>query len=66
MSDGTTLKEILEAHPEWADIPIGIYMPDGHYDYLDGAGSVYLDEQDDVEVWEEGEYRGPVIVFSGN
>lgn len=64
--DMKTLNDILKEHPEWGDIPVGVYMPDGHYDYLDGAGSVYLDEQDDVEVREEGANRGPVLVFAGN
>lgn len=41
MSEPTTLKELLAAHPDWADLPIKIY--DGHsVDWLSGAGSVYI------------------------
>ena len=71
-----TLREIIEEHPEWLDIPVGIYTdmdyPDGMgYDMVGERGSVYLhdpadDDEDEDGEETEGEYYGPVVVFSGN
>jgi len=61
-----TLNDILKEHPEWGDMPVGIYMPDGHYDMIDGAGSVYVDKQDEEDVEYEEWETGPVLVFAGN
>ena len=59
----TTLREILEAHPEWADIPIAIYRADGTYDFLGGGGTVYLDDKYSED---DGTKHTEVIVFAGN
>jgi hypothetical protein len=41
MASPKTLREIIEAHPDWADRPIGIYTDGGSYDYVGGAGDCY-------------------------
>lgn len=41
MSREKTLREIITAHPDWLDRPIGIYCSDGSYDYVGGAGDCY-------------------------
>lgn len=64
----TTLRDILEKHPEWADIPVGIYMPDGRYDYVGGCGTVYVAQptEDEIVDFEDDDYVGPTLVFAGN
>lgn len=37
----TTLRSLMQEHPEWADLPIVVYKPDGTHDYVGGAGNVY-------------------------
>lgn len=52
-----TLRDIIQEHPEWLDIPIGIYTESGEYDYVGARGFVYEGE---------GEDGKPVVVFSAN
>ena len=52
----TTLKSLLEAHPEWADLPIAIDRPDGELDYMGASGDAYTAEDDE----------GPILIISGN
>lgn len=61
-----TLNDILKEHPEWGDIPVGIYMPDGHYDMIDEAGDVYVDMRDDDGVEYDDGRPTSVLVFAGN
>ena len=56
-----TLKELLDANPDWADLPIVVYREDGTYDYVGGAGSAYRHK----ETTEDGESID-VVVFAGN
>jgi hypothetical protein len=43
------LKELYEKHPEWHDLELVIYCPDGHYDYIeDGTGFIY-EAKDEIE-----------------
>lgn len=53
-----TLKTLLEKHPEWGDLPLVVYCPDGHYDWVGAAGSAYpsRDENEGIDV----------LVFSAN
>ena len=53
----TTLKSLIEEHPEWADLPITVYCSDGLLDYLGASGT--------VEVVEDDEY-GLALIISGN
>lgn len=57
-----TLKEMIEQNPEWADLDVVVYSPDGEYHYVGASGSVYVDDQD------EGDDAPniPVLVFSAN
>ena len=65
-----TLNQILEEHPEWGDIPVGIYTENafGGYEYVGGSGSVYVSEPTEEEFndFEDDEYGGPTLVFTGN
>ena len=51
-----TLGTLLDKHPEWKDLPIGIYKPSGELDFVGAAGMVYEDEDED----------GKILVFSPN
>ena len=54
----STLRELMEQHPEWGDMEIVIYRPqDGEYDWLDGAAMVYPHQIDLDET---------VLVFAPN
>lgn len=55
-----TLRDIVTEHPEWLDLPIAVLTRDGYYDYIEGAGNVYSDEDS------EQEGQGPIVVFSPN
>lgn len=47
-----TLKQLLEEHPDWADLPIAVSDNWAELHYLDGDGLVYRGvdgEGDDVE-----------------
>ena len=40
-----TPREIVEQHPEWADLPIVVPSEDGGYDFVgSGAGLIYTDD----------------------
>jgi hypothetical protein len=57
----TTLKELLEQHPEWANLPMVVYNGmNGEYDWVGASGSVYLGEET-----EDGK-KIKVLVFAGN
>lgn len=61
-----TLRELIEQHPEWADLPIAVLSVCGDLDYIDCSGSVFVGEDfaDDVEAIEgQGD---PVLIFAGN
>ncbi len=58
-----TLRELIEKHPEFADIDVVVYNGnEGEYSYIDGSGTVYIDEQDDYDSCP----NVPVLVFSAN
>ncbi len=59
-----TLRELIEQHPEWADLPIVVYREDGHYDYVGCSGTVYEDE--DRQEWQEEGGGVRVLVVAGN
>lgn len=54
-----TVKEILEKHPEWADLPIVVQNNNGDFDYVGASGSVY-------SVCDPEEKNLRVLVFTGN
>lgn len=56
-----TLRSLLEEHPEWADLPIVVYNPDGSCDWVGSSGTVYDGEITDVD---GEEYH--VLTFAGN
>jgi hypothetical protein len=56
----TTLKQLLEQHPEWADLPMAILRIDGEIDYIGAAGAVYESETE-----EEGK-KIKILIFSPN
>jgi hypothetical protein len=60
-----TLRSLSEKHPEWLDLPIGVYH-DGSIDFVGAAGSVYQSEYGGSD--EANDYpRGTsVLIFSAN
>ena len=69
----TTLRELLAEHPEYADLPIGVYQGDsGEHHMLGGQGSVYIwgDDLSEDEIRDITEELGHPpeleLVFSGN
>jgi hypothetical protein len=61
-----TLNEILAEHPEFGDVPIGIYTGgDIGYDY---APLIYISEPNEEELadFRDDEYGGPTLVFSAD
>jgi len=72
MTEARTLRELFEQHPEWRDIPIGIYTSSGEHDMLGERGSVYLwgDDLGEDEIRDITEELGHPpelqLVFSGN
>lgn len=75
----TTLNDILKEHPEWGDLPVGIYTERGDIDFIDFAGitrgAVYNDEwHDDEKATDEdyddtGEFIGEetnVLIFAAD
>ena len=52
-----TLAELINQHPEYADLPITVMRTDGELDYVDAAASYFVVETDD---------EGPVLVFAQN
>jgi len=59
-----TLRELMEQHPEMADLPIVVYSSDGSYHYIGGSGMFYKHE-DRTEEQAEGEGT-PVLVMAPN
>lgn len=39
-----TLRTLIEKHPEWADLPVGILCSDGTVDYVNWSGAVFVSE----------------------
>lgn len=67
-----TLRDIVDQHPEWLDLEVGILREDGDIDFVGASGDVMLmphNEDDTVDMDEELE-RHPntvdVVVFVPN
>jgi len=64
-----TLRQLLEQHPEWADLQMVVYSPEGHYDYVGCSGSVYKGEdfsEPAMDVEDPRNIKTDVLVFSAN
>lgn len=59
-----TLRTLIAEHPDWLDYPLVVYCPDGHYDYVGAAGSVYLHDEMTDEQGNPTDEK--VVVFSAN
>lgn len=58
-----TLRTLLEQHPEWADLPIGVALSDGNVDIVGWGGSVYpVDHEDYIQLVG----ADTILVFSPN
>lgn len=55
-----TLREMIEQHPEWADLDVVLYTDSGDYEYVGASAGVYVD----VDLAENP--LGQVLVFSAN
>jgi len=58
----TTLRSLIEEHPEWADLPLVVYREDGEYDWVGCSGAVYDHNPADDGI-EDAQH---VLVFAGN
>lgn len=68
ISGPITLRQLLEQHPEWADLPMVVYTGHG-YEYVGCSGSVYKGEDYDdhgLDVEDPLNKSTDVLVFSGN
>jgi hypothetical protein len=64
-----TLRQLLERHPEWADLPIVVYTSSGHYDWVGCSGMVYEDKdytEPHLDVDDPANAAIPVLVFAPN
>lgn len=57
-----TLKEMIEQHPEWADLDVVVYSVSGDYEYVGGSADVYVDIDGD----DESGNAPKVLVFTAN
>ncbi len=55
-----TLREMIEQHPEWADLDIVVYSVDGDYEYVGASASVY----EDIDRDDESGNAPKVLVFA--
>ena len=55
-----TLRQIIAEHPDWLDLTVGVYTPNGSIDFVGENGTVYksTDEVDGLTF--------PVLVFAAN
>jgi len=60
-----TLRTLYEEHPEWRDLPIVVYVPDGSYDWVGAAGDVYTSLTQDDPINKDSPMVS-VLVFSAN
>ena len=63
MSKVATLRTLLEEHPEWADLPLAVFNPDGNVDFIGWAGSVYTVEHEDYARQVDSD---TIVVFAPN
>jgi len=61
-----TLRTLCEKHPEWMDLPIGVYTPDGTIDFVGAAGTVYQSEYGGSDEKEDYPTGTKILIFSGN
>ena len=60
-----TLRELIEQHPELADLPMVVYNgSSGEYDHVGGSASVYRHDSDEDSDYDGEKYD--VVVFAGN
>jgi hypothetical protein len=53
-----TLRKLITEHPEWSDLPIVVYRPDGTLWYIGANGLVYPSHDHEEKI--------DVLVFSPN
>ena len=66
-----TLRELLAAHPEWADLPVVFYQQDGSYVRVEGTagmpGGAWIYEGREPREGDDDEPTGDkVLVFDGD
>jgi hypothetical protein len=42
-----TPRQLIEKHPEWADLPMVVYTSDGSYEHVGDSARVYTNETTD-------------------
>ena len=61
-----TLRSLCEKHPDWLDLPIGVYVVDGSIDFVGASGSAYLSEYGGSEESDDFPAGTKILVFSAN
>ena len=72
----TTLNDILKEHPEYGDLPVGIYTESGEIDFIDFNGNTrgmiyrtYISDENTGEDPNDENFIGKkiqVLIFAGN
>jgi hypothetical protein len=69
VSGPITLRQLLEQHPEWADLPLVALSPEGVYDWIGCSGLVYKGEDysdPNLDVEDPANVSTDVLVFAPN
>ena len=61
-----TLRTLCEKHPEWMDLPIGVYTPSGRIDFVGAAGTAYQSEYGGSEYPDDYPAGTKILIFSAN
>jgi hypothetical protein len=63
-----TLRTLCEQHPDWLDLPIGVYTPNGSIDFVGAAGTVYSSEYGGDNEEQSSDYPAgtKILIFSAN
>lgn len=61
-----TLRSLCEKHPDWMDLPIGVYTPDGSIDFVGAAGTAYQSEYGGSEETDDYPAGTKILIFSAN
>lgn len=61
-----TLRSLCEKHPDWMDLPIGVYTPAGSIDFVGAAGTAYQSEYGGSEEIDDYPAGTNILIFSAN
>jgi len=61
-----TLRSLCEKHPEWMDLPLGVYVADGSIDFVGASGTAYQSEYGGSKESDDFPAGTKILVFSAN